>query len=205
MSAGTLERIYEPFFTTKPVGKGTGLGLAMVHGIVKEHAGAIFVRSEPGKGTTFELYFPALPKDEVRAPEPTESGALGSGERILYVDDDQLVGDALAQLLTLMGFKTTHHLVPREALAVFQSNPQNFDLVITDRAMPGMTGGELAAKVLSIRPDLPVLLLTGYADPAMEKELRQIGVREVLGKPLSAQKLGEAVRRALSQPAARRT
>ena len=200
MSAGTLERIYEPFFTTKPVGKGTGLGLAVVHGIVQEHAGAIFVRSEAGKGTTFELYFPALPETAVREPEPESARAAGRGERILYVDDDKLVGDALAELLDLMGFKTTHHLFPREALAVFQKSPQNFDLMITDRAMPGMTGGELAAKVLEIRPDLPVLLLTGYADPAMEKELRQIGVREVLGKPLSAQKLADAVRRALSPP-----
>jgi signal transduction histidine kinase/ActR/RegA family two-component response regulator len=199
MSAGTLERIYEPFFTTKAVGKGTGLGLAMVHGIVKEHAGAIFVRSEPGKGTTFELYFPALPNVEMRAPEAPAEGAAGAGERVLYVDDDQLVGDALAELLSLMGFKTTHKLDPRAALALFESGPQEFDLLITDRAMPGMTGGELAAKVLRIRPEIPVLLLTGYADPAMEKELLAIGVREILGKPLSAQKLGEAVRRALDQ------
>ncbi len=205
MSAGTLERIYEPFFTTKPVGKGTGLGLAVVHGIVQEHAGAIFVRSEAGQGTTFELYFPALAETAARAPEPAAAaaGSVGRGERILYVDDDKLVGDALTELLDLMGFKTTHHLFPREALARFEQNPQDFDLMITDRAMPGMTGGELAAKVLQLRPDLPVLLLTGYADPSMEKELRQIGVREVLGKPLSAQKLADAVRRALSPPAAR--
>ena len=199
MSASTLERIYEPFFTTKPVGQGTGLGLAVVHGIVREHEGAIFVRSQPGEGTTFELYFPALAESEVPEPEPIAPSRGGGGERILYVDDDKLVGDALTELLNLMGFRATHKLVPREALALFRERPQDFDLMITDRAMPGMTGGELAARVLEVRPDLPVLLLTGYADPAMEQELRQIGVLEVLAKPISAQKLSEAVRRGLAR------
>lgn len=199
MDAETLERIYEPFFTTKPVGQGTGLGLAVVHGIVREHDGAILVRSELGRGTTFDLYFPALASLEPVDPPSVAPIDDGVGERILYVDDDKLVGEALTELLNIMGFRAIHKLMPRDALALFRERPEDFDLMITDRAMPGMEGGELAARVLQIRPDLPVLLLTGYADPSMEKELRQIGVLEVLAKPISAQKLGEAVRRALQQ------
>ena len=197
MDAATLERIYDPFFTTKAVGKGTGLGLSMVHGIVKAHDGAIFVRSEPGRGTTFDLYFPAL-RDE--APTPTAAATKvsgGGGERILYIDDDELVAEAIVQLLTRLGYRVEHRASPGQALELFKAAPDTFDLVITDLAMPEMSGTVLAAEVARVRPGLPVLMFTGYLDKAQEEVVRQAGVREVLRKPLSPGELGEVVRRTL--------
>lgn len=199
MDATTIERIYDPFFTTKAVGKGTGLGLSMVHGIVQTHGGAIFVRSEPGRGTTFDLYFPAVPGENLPAPAEDAEISRGRGERILYIDDDEMVARAVTQLLTHIGYRVEHRALPGKALELFKAAPQDFDLVITDLAMPEMPGTDLAAEVARVRPGLPVLLITGYLDRAQDEAVRLAGVRAVLRKPLSPVELGEAVRRALGK------
>lgn len=197
MDAATVGRIYDPFFTTKPVGKGTGLGLSMVHGIVRAHDGAIFVRSAPGHGTTFDLYFPAdTAAAEVPGAQPLP-GARGKGERILYVDDDELVANAMTRLLTRMGYDVEYFADPQAALERFKAEPQGCDAVITDLAMPGLPGTELAAELARIRPGVPVMLMTGYLDPSRDEAVRRSGVCAVLRKPLSPEELGEAVRRAL--------
>jgi len=197
MDAATLERIYDPFFTTKAVGKGTGLGLSMVHGIVKSHDGAIFVRSQPGVGTTFDLYFPAIPSAVAPAPAGAAEISRGRGERILYIDDDELVARTVTQLLTHLGYRVVHRALPSTALELFRTAPQNFDLVLTDLAMPEMPGTQLADEVARVRPELPVLLITGYLDRGQDETVRRTGVREVLRKPLSPEELGAALRRAL--------
>jgi CheY-like chemotaxis protein len=208
MDAVTLERIYDPFFTTKPVGKGTGLGLSMVHGIVKAHEGCIRVRSHPGRGTTFEIYFPALATFVPPAVHRTVEIAAGGGERILYVDDDELAGRAITRLLERFGYRVDHRALPADALAFFRRAPRDHDLVITDLAMPGMPGTELAAEMIRLRPDLPVLLITGYMDAMQDDAVRRTGIRDVLRKPIAPAALSDAVKRALASvekaPLARR-
>lgn len=194
-----LARIFEPFFTTKEIGAGTGMGLAVVHGIVKEHGGAITVSSEPGKGTSFGIYFPRIEltqRDEAIA----EAGGLPQGhERVLFVDDESALARLGQEMLGRLGYQATVMTRSVEALNRVQEAPDAFDLLITDLTMPNMTGLELAKGVRRLRPDLPVILCTGYSEAAMEEIARTIGINRCLRKPLALKELAKAMREVLDE------
>jgi PAS domain S-box-containing protein len=196
----TLERIYEPFFTTKPPGQGTGLGLSVVHGIVRSLGGAILVSSEPGRGTSFDVYLPA--PETVFEVEPKEPGPAprerGYGERLLYVDDETTLVRLAVHVLRRKGYAITGATSGEEALAVFSAAPANVDLVITDLGMPGMSGLELARELLRRRPELPIILTSGNVRPEDEAQARSLGVREIVLKPHTLEQMAAAVRRHLA-------
>jgi CheY-like chemotaxis protein len=197
MDAATLERIFEPFFTTKAVGTGTGLGLAMVHGIVSDHGGAIDVRSKPGAGSSFEAWFrqaEAPPADDDRSEAPLP---LGRGETILFVDDERplvLLGE---EMLAAVGYEPIGFDKSSAALAAFRADPDRFDLVLTDELMPEMTGTELAIALHEIRPELPIILMTGHGGRIESRGSRAVGIREVLKKPLLSADLAKGLARHL--------
>jgi PAS domain S-box-containing protein len=198
MERVTIDRIFEPFFTTKAPGEGTGLGLSVVHGIVRAHDGVIAVTSEPGHGTTFQIHFPV---HELRTPAygmPAVPRLAAGRERVLLVDDEPAVARSSARILERSGYRVTFHTDPAEALAAFRERPPSFDLVLTDLTMPGMNGLELARAVLALRPRLPVLLMSGYVDEATLATAQALGVREVLLKPVMPGELAEAVRVAVT-------
>ena len=191
-----LERIFDPFFTTKGKGKGTGMGLSTVHGIVKSHGGMIQVTSEPGAGTTFQVFFPQLENDRVareKAMTPLPTGR----ERILFVDDEEILADLGAQMLKRLGYQVVMRTGPLEALGAFRVRPEDFDLVITDMTMPNMTGEKLAGEIMKIRPDLPVILCTGFSESISEEKAKALGLAEFLMKPLAVDALAQTIRRVL--------
>lgn len=197
ISPEIAERIFEPYFTTKEVNEGTGLGLAVIHGIVKNHGGAITVYSEPGKGSTFKVYLPVTAvRDEARAfsaSEPVPSG----NERILLVDDEPILVEMGQAILERMGYKVVTSTSPTEALSLFRSDPQRFDLVVTDLTMPKLTGLELAAEIASLRADIPVILCTGFSHKFTEEDAKQAGIHAVIKKPMSKKDVAETVRNVL--------
>lgn len=199
MTRDVLERIFEPFFTTKPQGTGTGLGLAVVRGIVKSHDGAITVYSEPGKGTQFHLYFPALEETATSAPKLAAPPVQGEGQRILYIDDEDALVTLARKLLERLGYRVAGFSIPEAALAAFEAAPDEFDLVLSDLSMPGMSGIDLARRVLEIRPDIPVLLASGYVRNEDVELARSIGVREIIWKPATISEMGELLKRVLAQ------
>jgi len=201
MPAETLERIFDPFFTTKEPGEGTGLGLAVVHGIVVGCGGAIDVQSQPGVGTVFDVYFPRYTERAPSAQDPAKPPQIGR-EHILVVEDEDQIGRMLTETLTRLGYRVTSSSRGDEALEVFAADPTAFDLVLTDQAMPGMMGTELARELLELRPDLPVVLCTGFSHILSEEDAHQVGVRELVMKPIMRSELSEAIRRALGQAAA---
>jgi PAS domain S-box-containing protein len=195
-----VERIFEPYFTTKEKGEGTGLGLAVVHGIVKAHGGSIQVQSERGKGSTFVVY---LPKADAELGKETEKGMgpLPTGnERILFVDDEKPVVDLGRQFLQHLGYEVVARTSSIEALEAFRTSPDAFDLVITDMTMPNMTGDRLAKEILRIRPDCPIILCTGFSEKISEASAKKIGIRVFLMKPLVLDQLAWTVRSALEGP-----
>ena len=196
----TLKRIFEPFFTTKAPGEGTGLGLAVVHGIVKEHGGGVFCYSRPREGTVFHLYFPAIAREGEAIPNYNGQGEVpqGQGERVLIVDDDMATRVTAAAMLTRLGYKVQDHESAEEALKVFRANAGLFDLVVTDLAMPNMTGLEFAAEIRRIRPATPIMLVTGFAGNLTGESLRKIGIGKLLLKPLTREKLGPAMQEVLA-------
>ncbi len=198
MTQATLERVFEPFFTTKPVGQGSGLGLSVVHGIVKAHQGVITVESEPGKGTVFHIYLPPQISEEEETPPESKTVFSGNGERIMFVDDDEFAGRAMEKVLKRFGYQVRWFTHPEKALADFLTRPAEYDLVVSDLAMPGMTGEKLAAALLRIRPNLPILMTTGLIDPAILKQAREMGVCGVLLKPVSATTLGREIAQRLA-------
>jgi PAS domain S-box-containing protein len=202
MDRATLDRIYDPFFTTKAPGQGTGLGLAVVHGIVKAHEGAISVRSEVGQGTVFQVYFPAAGGPTVPEPGQLEEWPLvrGNAEHILLVDDEEAVANVATRILERQGYVVSAFTAPEQALEKFKAQPQQFDLVLTDLTMPGLSGLDLTRRLLTLRPTLPVVLVTGYGGAVSLEEVRQRGVRELLRKPFTPQALSEVIKRALTQP-----
>jgi signal transduction histidine kinase/ActR/RegA family two-component response regulator len=199
MDPAMLERIFEPFFTTKAVGTGTGLGLAMVHGIVADHGGAMHVHSSPGAGSSFEAWFPQTdvpPADDDSSVEPLP---LGAGETVLLVDDERplvLLGE---EMLASIGYEPVGFDQSPAALAAFRADPDRFDLVLTDELMPEMTGTELATALHEVRPDLPIILMTGHGGRVDAREARAVGVREVLKKPLLCADLARGLARHLAQ------
>jgi PAS domain S-box-containing protein len=197
MGEATVDRIFEPFFTTKTATGGTGLGLAVVHGIVKSHHGAISVRSQPGHGTVFDLFFPTL--SEAPTPGPTVKPELrhGDGERILLVDDEAPVLRAVSELLERLGYRVTECANPLDCEHLLKRFPNRFDLVITDLRMREMLGTELARRLSTIRSGLPIVLITGHAQELNQQDLRAYGICCLLQKPTSLETLAESVYGAL--------
>lgn len=196
-----LPRIFEPFFTTRETGQGTGMGLAMVHGIVTRHGGAVTVHSVPGQGTRFDVYLPqARSSIEVLSATPTPRPAQGS-ERVLFVDDEPALEALCRRMLERLGYRVTSFADPRAALEAFRAAPDTFDVVITDQTMPGMTGDELARALRGLRPDVPVILCTGFSHVMDEGRAAAAGIDAFLSKPLLADDLGGAIRRVLARRA----
>ena len=202
MDAKTMERIFDPFFTTKSQAEGTGLGLSVVHGIVRNHGGAITVSSWPDTGATFEVLLPRVEQIWQDAARETQVAESGGSERILFVDDEEDVVFAGKKSLERLGYRVVIARDGLDALRIFREEPQGFDLVITDQTMPAMTGTELSRELLQIRPDLPVILCTGLGSTA-EKVLQCDNddlscIREVALKPLNRKELAEIIRRVLA-------
>ena len=197
MDQATLNRIFEPFFTTKGPGEGTGLGLSVVYGILHSYEGAMTVESQVGEGTTFHLYFPVHTAGATEMAAPVAGIPGGKGERILLVDDERLLAVLGQKMLERLNYSVVSKSSVVEALALVRANPAAFDLVITDLTMPGMIGTEFARLLLEIRPDLPIILTTGYTASLTEERVRAMGIRELLLKPQTVQSLGTAVHRAL--------
>jgi CheY-like chemotaxis protein len=200
MDEVTLKHIFEPFFTTKPPGQGTGLGLAVVHGIMQNHRGGIVVESQPGQGSTFHLFFPVVENTALDAAIPPNPLPSGQGQRILLVDDEPEVARLSDRILQRQGYLVTTFTDPARALAAFRAEPRQFELLLTDFTMPGLTGLQLASAVREIRPDLPVILCTGYRANVDARDTSQAGIKEILGKPFDLQLLVETVHRVLNPP-----
>jgi PAS domain S-box-containing protein len=204
MDPVTMRRIFDPFFTTKAPGEGTGLGLAAVHGIMDNHDGAITVESEPGVGTVFQVYFPEHAGEApARALAGNDVVPRGHGERILVVDDEEMLALMIQEGLLALGYEVEIATDPVAALAHVRDDPSRFALVLTDLTMPGMTGLLLTARLRQIRPDLPIILLTGYSVTLSPSHAKAEGLQDILLKPISFQALGVAVHKALAaRPAA---
>ena len=196
MSPEVSGRIFDPFFTTKKVGQGTGMGLSVVHGIVKSHGGAITVDSLPGQGTTFSLFLPASEAVSI-TPEDSVQLMVTGTEHILFVDDEDFQADIAKRLLVRLGYQVTARTDSLEALGLFRQTPDKFDLVITDMTMPAMTGDVLAAKIISIRPHIPVIVCTGYSERIDKDIIKKIGIKELAMKPLVMKDIAEMIRRVL--------
>jgi CheY-like chemotaxis protein len=192
-----IDRIFDPFFTTKQAGQGTGLGLAVVHGIVKAHGGAIVIDSEVGRGTAFQLYFPVTSAQPARLAEATSAAHRAEGEHVLYVDDEESLVFLIARVLERLGYRVTGCVDPELALKELRSHPGMFDVLVTDLSMRGMNGFALTREARVIRPDLPVVLTSGYLRTEDRETARQVGIRELILKPNTVEELGQAIDRTL--------
>jgi CheY-like chemotaxis protein len=196
MSPEEIDRIFDPYFTTKGIDKGSGMGLAVVHGIVMNHDGVIFVDSELGKGTTFNIFFPITERKPISEIQMDEDLPTGK-ERILFIDDEESMVNVGRYRLERLGYQVETKTSPVEALELFRANPDQFDLVITDMTMPQMTGDQLAEKILKIRPDLPTIICTGFSEKIDEEKAKGIGIRQYIEKPLNRSDLAKLVRKAV--------
>ncbi len=200
MGAATLERIFDPYFTTKKAGEGTGMGLAVVQGIVKNLGGSISVYSEPGVGTTFSVYLPKT--GEVATPPVEVIETLPHGnERILFVDDECELAELGKEMLETVGYLVTTQTSSIKALETFREHPDDFDLVITDMTMPALTGLELSRELLSIRPRLPIIMCTGFSDALLGDQHKSEGICEILMKPYAINHLARTIREVLTRQA----
>jgi len=194
-----MKKIFEPYFTTKGVGEGTGLGLSVVHGIAQSHGGAITVASEPGAGSTFCVFFPSGAKDVEVQPDVGPVGITMGKESILFVDDEEELARLGKEALERFGYTVFSTAKALEAFDVFRAAPDRFDLVVTDQTMPEMTGMELAAELRQIRPNIPVILCTGFSELVTEQNMRAAGIQEVMMKPLIMHEMGRIIRRVLDR------
>ncbi|MCB1154535.1 response regulator, partial [bacterium] len=197
MSPEVRERIFDPFFTTKQLGIGTGLGLSVVHGIVRGHGGSIDVRSAPGEGATFEILWPMATNTVDSKQAPTQDASPSGSEHILWIDDDAAVLEAGQELLHRLGYRVTSSRDAQEAWSAFAASPADFDLVISDQMMPKMRGDELAEKIGSVRPDARMILLTGYFNILPRRSDGPTPIRKILMKPIDPAELAAAIRAAL--------
>ena len=201
MDRKIMDLIFNPFYTTKAVGVGTGMGLSVAHGIVESHGGMIQVESEPGKGTTFHVFFPIIERvTEDQQPGTAEPLPTGR-EHILFVDDEKSLSRLMSRVLADQGYTVTAMTGSNDALETFLAKPDEFDLLITDQAMPNMSGMELAQKIMKIRPDMPVILCTGFSNKVSERKIRELGIRELCCKPLTKKMLAKTIRKVLDEKA----
>jgi len=198
MSPNVLERIFDPYFTTKEMGEGTGLGLAVVHGIVKALDGTVTVYSERGKGSTFNVYLPAITSDVEPEFNAVESIPTGN-ERILFIDDEQPIVNLAKQVMERLGYDVVTKTDSIEALRLIQTNPAEFDLVITDLTMPNMAGDALAQEIMRIRPDIPIILCTGFSKRISEEKAKDLGIRAFINKPILKPEIAETIRKVLDE------
>jgi PAS domain S-box-containing protein len=194
-----VDRIFDPYFTTKELEKGTGIGLSVVHGIIKSHSGAISVDSKFGKGTSFSILFPLAEEAAVVEPESADNFPTGN-ESILIVDDEKAMVDIGRKRLERLGYQVEARTNPLEALELFGADPGQFDLVITDMTMPHITGDKFLIEILKIRPDIPTILCTGFSEKIDEKKAGEIGIRGYIEKPFDKGKLSRLVREVLDHP-----
>ncbi len=190
----TREKIFDPYFTTKKLNKGTGLGLSVVHGIVKNYNGAIIVESEPGNGASFEIYLPRIAFENEDSIEIKESDCKTGNERILLVDDDKLIARMVKRMTEGLGYQVAAYFNGADALEAFRTAPDNFDVVVTDMTMPSMTGDRLSLEIKKIRPNVPILLCTGFSEKTVNRKASEIGVDKVLMKPILKRDLANAIR-----------
>ena len=190
------DKIFNPYFTTKEAGKGTGLGLSVVHGIVKSYGGLITLDSEPGQGTALNIFLPAITVDVISKSKDAEIIPMGT-ERILFVDDEELLANMNKIMLEKLGYKVTACIDSREALHIFQEQNDQFDLIITDQTMPGLTGAEIAGQMLHIRPDIPIILCTGFSSVLSEDQVLDMGIKAFIYKPIRKNNLAGLVRKVL--------
>jgi CheY-like chemotaxis protein len=195
MDRPTLDRIFDPFFTTKSPGEGTGLGLSVVHGIMKNHDGGIAVYSEPGRGTAFRLFFPAA--GAAIAPVHEGPGPImrERTENVLYVDDEEALVALVRRTLERLGYKVTGETNPVRAIELFRANPKAFDVVVTDLAMPQLSGFDLARQLFAIRPDIPIVMTSGFVRPEDQERARRMGLRDLILKPDTIEQLGDTLDR----------
>lgn len=198
MDQGTLKRIFESYFTTKPFGKGSGIGLAVVHGIVKNHHGTIACSSTKGAGTTFTILLPAH-QEPVAGNEQDQTLTPGKGEKILCVDDEPSIAKLTRLHLNALGYEAVSTTDPEEALAWIKSDPDKFDLVISDMAMPKLPGDRLIAQILEIRPDMPAIICSGYSARVSEADASALGVAAFVMKPMDKAALASTIRKVLDR------
>jgi PAS domain S-box-containing protein len=192
------EKIFDPYFTTKEVGKGTGMGLAIIHGIAKSYNGFVTCHSQLGEGTVFQVYLPIIvdPALHEIKTAPLDLTQLGN-ERILFIDDEEILAEMSQAMLERLGYRVTVRRNSIEALNTFQNQPDKFDLVITDQTMPGMTGSDLAWRMLQIRPGIPIILCTGYSSLITEEKARGMGIKGFAMKPLAKKDIAALIREVL--------
>jgi PAS domain S-box-containing protein len=198
MTKNVLARIFEPFFTTKSNGEGTGLGLSVVHGIVRSHAGAIYVYSEEGKGTTVQIFLPVIEKTPGPREDAEKEIPIGS-ERILFIDDERPLAEGGKQLLRFLGYQVTAKTDCVKALELFKAQPDQFDLVITDMTMPKMTGYDLAVEILAVRPDIALILCTGFSTKVNREKALEKGFQAIIMKPILLRELAFTIRDVLDK------
>ena len=194
MTQDVAERIFEPFFTTKEVGEGTGMGLAVVHGIVASHGGAIHVESEPGQGSTFTIDFPKMEGRSLQGDKkPLEQEYRMGHGHILFVEDEEALARLGKEAMTGLGYEVMVRTSSVEALEAFRADPLRFDAVVTDQTMPHMTGEALSRELLHIRPDVPIILCTGFSHSMTLEKAKAMGIRAFLLKPLLIKDLGRTL------------
>ena len=198
MDSATVSRIFDPYFTTKDIDEGTGLGLATVHGIVKDHGGIIKVYSEPGSGTSFQIYLPCI-EDNVITEEKVSKPLSTGTEQILFLDDDKVLADIGEKMLKKLGYRVNSRTSPYEALEAFKANPSKYDMVITDMTMPGMTGDILAKEILKIRYNIPIIICTGFSKMMSPEKASKMGIKDFLMKPFTMSDLSKSIRTVLDQ------
>jgi CheY-like chemotaxis protein len=196
ISPDIIDRIFDPFFTTKGLGAGTGLGLSVVLGIVKQSNGYITVESEAGRGSTFTVYFPKIAEEVASAESGDESIPTGD-ERILFIDDEEALVEMGEDVLAELGYDVTSQTSSKEALSLLKENPTRFDLIITDQTMPGMTGVELAKEILVIRPDMPIIMCTGFSYVVDADKAKVAGIKAFAMKPLTKREIARTIRKVL--------
>jgi PAS domain S-box-containing protein len=199
MNSETIARVFDPFFTTKGAGQGTGLGLSVVHGIVKSHDGAITVYSQLGKGSSFHIYLPAAIGAARLSNEPQAATQRGRGERVLYIDDDSAIVFLTGRILERLGYRVTGCDNPTDGMRAFREAPGSFDVVVTDLSMPGMSGFDIARELRLIRSDVPILMTSGYVRPEDRETARSLGILDLILKPNSVQELGASLDRLFRQ------
>lgn len=200
MDKEMTQKIFDPFFTTKETGQGTGMGLSVVRGIMAGMDGGILVHSEPGAGSVFKAFFPVVDKYRTGEDNDDVEKSVSEGtERILLVDDEEIVVKTYCKILEHLGYRVVAHTGGRDALAAFLSSPEAFDLVITDLIMPDLSGEKLSAKIAKVRPDLPILLITGSSRGISEQEASSLGVKGCISKPLMIHDLSQRIRKALDK------